>query len=166
MNIDELKTLWEERKSTLEARLSGLSENDQVHVKAKIVELTRCLHELDNVDVIKFLNTFYRVVGTVVAEHAIAEFKKINHKLDETMSAISEFAAKQQAHNDKLDAGIDGVAGDIQVLKDLIAQLQNSAGQITPEDQATLDALEKKSGETADKVAALDELTPPPPPPA
>ena len=84
------------------------------------------------------------------------------------MSAISEFAAKQAAHNAAIDAGLDGIAGDVQGLKDLIAQLQTSPGTISAEDQATLDALEAKAAATADKVAALDAATPPiaPPEPA
>jgi hypothetical protein len=85
-------------------------------------------------------------------------------ELDKIMSAISDFAAKQTDHNAKMDTAIQGLSGDIQSLKDLIAQLQNSPGQITPEDQATLDALEKQAGTTADKLQALDDLTPPTPP--
>jgi hypothetical protein len=82
------------------------------------------------------------------------------------MTAIADFATKQNAHNDKIDAAVAGVSADIQALKDLITQLQNSPGTITPEDQVTLDALEKKAGETADKLDALDQLTPPTPPTA
>jgi uncharacterized protein YaaN involved in tellurite resistance len=88
----------------------------------------------------------------------------IKHKLEDIMSAISDFAAKQAAHNDKIDKAIDGLTADIQALKDLIATLQNSPDEISAEDQATLDALETKAGQTADKLAALDDLTPPTPP--
>lgn len=77
------------------------------------------------------------------------------------MSAISEFAAKQDAHNIAIDASIAGVTGDIQTLNDLIKTLQTSAGTISPEDQATLDRLDAAGQAAADKVAALDALTPP-----
>lgn len=75
------------------------------------------------------------------------------------MSIISEFASRQNAHNDRIDAAITGLAGDISQLNAKIAELQNSAGQISPEDQATLDALEARGTAIAEKVAALDALT-------
>ncbi len=80
------------------------------------------------------------------------------------MSAISDFAAKQNAHNDAIDTAVAGLGADIQGLKDLIATLQNSPGTISPEDQATLDALETRTSGIADKLKALDDLTPPTPP--
>lgn len=82
------------------------------------------------------------------------------------MTAISEFAAKQNAHNDAIDAAVAGITDDIKVLNDTIAKLQASAGTITPEDQALLDALEVRGQTVADKLSALDALTPPPPPAA
>ena len=77
------------------------------------------------------------------------------------MSAISDFAAAQNAFNDAMDASIAGLQGDIKALDDLIAQLQASAGQISAEDQALLDALQVRSKAMVDKLAALDALTPP-----
>lgn len=83
---------------------------------------------------------------------------------DRIMSAISDFKAKMDAHNAKIDAAVSGLQGDVQTLNDKITQLQNSAGQITPEDQATLDEIEVQAGVIADKLDALDQLTPPAPP--
>lgn len=94
------------------------------------------------------------------------------------MSKISEFAEKQNAHNEKIGVGIDnintsldGLTSDIQEMKDLIQKLQNSSGEISAEDQATLDQLEAKSDSAeknvtaaADKAKALDALNPPIPP--
>ncbi len=80
------------------------------------------------------------------------------------MSAISDFAAKQKAHNDAISAGIDGIATDVKTLNDKITALQNSPGTITPEDQATLDQLDATGQALADKVKAVDDLTPPPVP--
>jgi DNA anti-recombination protein RmuC len=103
---------------------------------------------------------------------------EIINKLKEIMSAISDFAAKQKAFNDRQDAAIDslvasstGLTGDVADLKALIEKLQNSPGEISPEDQATLDELSTRAESTATKaegVAAalktLDEQTPPAPP--
>lgn len=95
------------------------------------------------------------------------------------MSAISEYAGKVDEHLEKIGTGIDdintGIGGidiDLQELKKLIEQLQNTPGQITPEDQALLDAIQAKAASLAEKsattaaiVKALDDLTPPPAPP-
>ena len=83
---------------------------------------------------------------------------------EKIMSAISDFATKQNAHNDAIDAAVSGLTGDVKNLQDQIAKLQASQGQITPEDQALLDAIDARSQGIADKLAALDALTPPVPP--
>ncbi len=77
------------------------------------------------------------------------------------MSAISDFAAKQKAHNEKIDAAITGITGDVKTLNDKITALQNTPGPISAEDQALLDELEATGSALADKLAAVDELTPP-----
>lgn len=81
------------------------------------------------------------------------------------MSAISEFADRVKAHNDKIDAAVDGLVGDVKNLNDQIAVLQASAGTITPADQALLDGIETKAKAVSEKLAALDAQTPPVPPP-
>ena len=95
------------------------------------------------------------------------------------MSAISEFTAKQKSFNDRQGAAIDnavasvtGLSEDIQALNDKITELQNSAGGVTPEDQALIDALETQGDAVASRVegvasalAALDAQTPPVVPP-
>ena len=80
------------------------------------------------------------------------------------MSAISDFAAKQLAFNDRMNNAIAGLVGDVQMLNDAIAALQASAGAITPEDQALLNELEVAGDIMAAKLEALDNLTPPTPP--
>lgn len=77
------------------------------------------------------------------------------------MSAIQQFADKQNAFNLAIGQAITGITGDIQGLNDKITALQNSPGTITAEDQATLDALEASGKALADKLSALDALTPP-----
>lgn len=80
---------------------------------------------------------------------------------EQIMSAISDFAVKQNEFNDKLGAALQGIEGDIKKLNADITKIQNSPGTITPEDQATLDSLQQKGQALADKFSALDELTPP-----
>jgi hypothetical protein len=79
---------------------------------------------------------------------------------------IAEFAAAQKAFNDRQDAAVTGLQGDVQSLNDKITELQNSAGAITPEDQALLDDLQTRGEAITAKLEALDALTPPVPPPA
>lgn len=79
----------------------------------------------------------------------------------EVMSAISDFADKMSAHNAKVDAAVDGLVADIGGLKDQIAALQASQGQITAEDQALLDSIEQRAATIASNLEALDALTPP-----
>jgi hypothetical protein len=76
------------------------------------------------------------------------------------VSAISESAARTTAFLNAISTGIDGLTADIEALKALIEQLQNSPGGITPEDQGILDQMEALAGTLADRIAALDAETP------
>lgn len=96
----------------------------------------------------------------------VAGLRGIHCLLERIMSAISDFADKMSAHNNQVDTAIVGLGADVQALKDQIAALQNSPGQITPADQALLDGIAAKAAAVADKLTALDALTPPSPPPA
>jgi hypothetical protein len=83
---------------------------------------------------------------------------------EKIMSAISDFSVKLNAFNDQMDVAVSDLQGDIKSLNDTILKLQNSTGQVTPEDQASLDALQARGQDIADKLNALDALTPPVPP--
>lgn len=111
--------------------------------------------------------------------HAQLATKRDLDKMEERiMSAISDFAAKQKAHNERHDKAIgelgtsvQGVVGDIERLNKKIEELQNTSGSITPEDQKLLDeieaagdALATKLESTSAAMKALDDLTPPAPP--
>lgn len=78
-----------------------------------------------------------------------------------TMSVISEFAVKQESYNARVATAIDGIVADIAGLNALIVALQTSAGTVTPEDQATLDALQAAGEAAAAKAEAADAMTPP-----
>ena len=97
-------------------------------------------------------------------ELILLELKVLKRKVDELMSKISEFADKMKLHNAAVDTAVDGLTADIQALNDKITALQNSAGAVTPEDQALLDELETRGATLTAKIQALDALTPPPVP--
>ena len=88
----------------------------------------------------------------------------LKDQIGNIMSAISDFVTKQKTFNDAISAGIDDISDDIKGLNAKIDALQNSAGTITPEDQASLDELQAAGQALADRVKAVDELTPPTPP--
>lgn len=93
---------------------------------------------------------------------------------------IAAHAAKQTAFNNRQGAAIDslvtstgGLVADITRLNDKIVELQNSAGQVTPEDAALINDLEVQGealvtrGEAvAAALKALDDAEPPVVPPA
>jgi ABC-type transporter Mla subunit MlaD len=73
--------------------------------------------------------------------------------------AIQAFAGRVNTFLDQIGTSVDGIQGDVTELKRLIKQLQDSAGQVTPEDQATIDAIESRIGGLAAKTKALDDQT-------
>lgn len=85
----------------------------------------------------------------------------ISHRLEKIMSKISDFATAMTAFTDRQDKAVSDLQDDVKSLNDKITELQNSAGDITPEDQAALDAIQARAGAVADKLDALDALTPP-----
>lgn len=96
------------------------------------------------------------------------------------MSAISEYAGKMDVHHDAQDVELaaistaqEGLAGDVAFIKSELERINNSPGQITAEDQASLDRLLARAGamttkltDTKNRLTALDDMTPPAPPPA
>ncbi len=77
------------------------------------------------------------------------------------MSAVSDFAAKVTAFNDRQDAAVAGITADVTNLNEQIAKLQSTQGTITPEDQALLDGIQARGEAIATKLEALDAITPP-----
>lgn len=94
------------------------------------------------------------------------------------LSAISDFATKQNDFNarhgaaiEKIVVSVDGLTGDVKTLNDKITELQNNPGPISPQDQALLDEIVVLSGANVAKteavsvaLEALDAQTPPTPP--
>lgn len=78
--------------------------------------------------------------------------------------AITAYIAAQTEINNQQDAAVDGITADVQYQADLIAKLQATQDTWTPEDQATLDALQARNSASLQKLQALDALTNPPPP--
>jgi chromosome segregation ATPase len=91
----------------------------------------------------------------------LATKNDLNILKESIMSAISDYAAKQAAFQDRIDTAITGLTADIAELNALIVTLQNTPGPISAEDQATLDTLQARTEAIATKVEALDALTPP-----
>lgn len=95
------------------------------------------------------------------------------------MSKISEYGDKVNAAFDEIEAAqtalttaVGGVSDDVAFLKEEILKLQNTPGEITPEDQAILDGLQARSSTAAANLTtlrtaleALDAATARPTPP-
>ena len=133
-----------------------LRHEDKESLTKAISSLAHEIHEL------RILNSVLAISKSLVKiEDKLTDLET---KLKEIMSAISDFAAKQTAFNDRQDAAITALGTDIETLNKKITDLQNSAGQITPEDQKLLDDIQARASSISDKLDALDALTPPPVP--
>jgi hypothetical protein len=77
------------------------------------------------------------------------------------MSKISEFAVSQSLFQDRMDVAVTDLQGDVQNLETQIAILQSSSGSISAKDQTLLDNIQARTSAIADKLDALDALTPP-----
>lgn len=73
------------------------------------------------------------------------------------MSKISEFETRQKERHTAMEVAVEGIATDIAELVAKIAELQNSPGEVTPEDQVLLDALEAASVALLARVQGINE---------
>lgn len=80
-------------------------------------------------------------------------------------TTIQDFADKVEALFTTIGEDVDsavssltGINGDVQSLKKQIADLQASAGTVTPEDQARIDKIEATVNGLAAKTAAAKEV--------
>lgn len=132
--------------------------------------MAQCLERMDDHHAANLTEAILVLAGAVKGRNDVEFFKSLSNIATKTdlkemetriMSAISDYAAKQSAFNDRQDAAITDLQGDVQNLNDQITALQNSPGSITPEDQALLDGLTARGESIATKLEALDNLTPP-----
>ncbi len=107
------------------------------------------------------------VVAAIVANNAtlqqvLSKVSVIQSQGEKIMSAIGDFITASTTFMDTMEAGIDGIAGDVTGLKDDIAALQASLGESpTPEQIAAMQALTVRQTALATKTNDLDAQTPP-----
>jgi len=130
-----------------------MSEHDHHHPKDPLVILAESLDGLGD-KILTAAGLFHGSKSAVTKQ----DLYEIGEKI---MSNISEFVDAQNAFNDQIDTAIAGLTGDVKNLSDQILALQNSAGSVTPEDQALLDGIQARVKVMADKLTALDQVTPP-----
>lgn len=126
--------------------------------------------------VVRELHAIHEQLATINNNNAL--LNRLAEAESKIMSAISQFAEKQNAFNARmtesqttLTAAVEDLTGDIQTLNDKITELQNSPGGVTPEDQAMLDSLSEQGEALSTKAEALSEalktlaaIVPPKPP--
>jgi len=88
--------------------------------------------------------------------------ERLAHLESKIMSAISDYSLRVNTAFDAISGSVDaivnsvtGVTGDIAELKRIIAELQNSPGPITPEDQTLLDNLESKANSLSARLETV-----------
>lgn len=107
---------------------------------------------------LQFWRAWIRSQDRPTTKHDLEELGK------KLMSGISEFAAKQNAFNDRIDTAVSEVKMDVEYLQATIEKLQNNPGPISSDDQKLLDDLQARTEGVVNKLEALDAMTPPPPP--
>ena len=78
------------------------------------------------------------------------------------MSAITDWAAQEQADLTAISTTLDGVVAGIANLDTLITNFQNSPGTLSASDQAALDGIKAASAALVTKAGAIS-VTPPAP---
>lgn len=81
--------------------------------------------------------------------------------IERIMSKISEFSESVVARLMGIEKAVDGISGDVMLLKSKIEDLQNSSGEISAEDQASLDSIQALIGGLETRLQQLDDATPP-----
>ena len=94
-------------------------------------------------------------------DHIFDALHQMEHRI---MSAISDFVAKVTAFNQDVSDDLDALQAAIGNLNDTITALNNSAGTVTPADQALIDQAVAQGTALAAKADALAGKTPPAPP--
>ena len=102
------------------------------------------------------------------SHHGVATKQDLKETENKIMSAITDWAAKEQADLDTISATLDGIVAGVAALDTLITNLQNSPGTLSAADQAALDAIQAASKTLVTKSGAISTapptVTPPPAP--
>lgn len=88
-------------------------------------------------------------------------FELLINQKEQIMTKVQETADRMEALFAEQKAGLEDIQGDIKFLTDKIAEIQNSPGTLSPEDQAALDAMEAKAAEVTNNIKTLASQTPP-----
>lgn len=84
---------------------------------------------------------------------------------EKTMSAFDAYVTAQKGFNDSMSTSISEISDDVAALNAKIAALQNAPGTLTTEQQAALDDLQATSSSLAQRLQAVNDMTPPAVPP-
>lgn len=88
--------------------------------------------------------------------------RTIIHYGENLMSTVRDFVSQQTKYNDQMEKSLSDLADDIANLNSQLADLKASGGAaVSQEDQDSLAALEQRGQSIADKLDALNQLTPP-----
>lgn len=139
--------------------LTGVSEMESSSVDRQFRDLRGFLNQIQEADADLARKQYRELKALLVGLHETQGL--LLRRMERLMSKISDFAAAMNAFTDRQDAAVNAIVADVTWLKDKIDQLQNTPGEVSPEDQALLDAIQARAGAMADKVDALDALTPP-----
>jgi len=77
------------------------------------------------------------------------------------MNHISQFSAQYKEYAEKMDVALLSLQEDFKTLYARIKELQESPDTVTPADQKLLDDIISNSKLVAERLSALDDLTPP-----
>lgn len=80
---------------------------------------------------------------------------------DKIMSAIQDFAKKQNEYNEQMDLHLNALKADFDLLNQKIFELQDSPMEISDTDKEVLETLSLYAKGVVDRLRDLDELTPP-----
>ena len=122
---------------SFELPMPKMNHHEEAQLLKILADLTREMHEL--------------------GEHV----GRNNQRIGELMSQISDFAAKQTAHNQKVSDDLDAISTEIQKLNDALTAIQNSPGTLSPADQASLDAAQVSAQALEDKANGMAAVSPP-----
>lgn len=90
--------------------------------------------------------------------------RRLTHLGEQIMSVIADFAAKQKTWNAEIKDDLTAISANLATLQTTISQLQDSAGKVTPEDQAIIDDLQAQAADLGAQADVVAGKTPPAPP--